>query len=507
MGWSHLVVRARAGDRDALADLARSSLPLVYTVVRRALGPDPAVDDVVQDVLVRMLRQLPQLRTPERFRSWLIAIALHRIGTHLKRAGVAVARTAPLDELAGEPDVPFEDLSLLRVELASQRRQVMHAGQWLDAGHRTLLPLWVLLTTGDLTRAEIADALGTSDAHAGVRLQRMRDQLELCRSIVVALEAEPGCERLSAVLADWDGTPGVLWRKRIGRHVRSCDVCRAAASGLVATERLLAGLALLPVPAALAAAILTKQAPAVAPIALHPFAGSLTASGFGGRLAVAAGLHPVAGAVATAVLAAVVAVTAIGLADPAQRVSAAANPAPPTGSSGASTPAPLSGPPATAPAAAVPLDPSTTPTTPARPTGPTLRLGRLSLEPVDVPGRFLTLAGDRGVLGTDRAGSTFEAVPGLSDPACFSFRSGADRFLRHSSWRLRADRDDGTVLFRRDATFCVRPGARAGSVALESANYPRYFVRLVGDEFWVDESDGGMQFRSSSSFKIRPTRP
>ena len=500
MGWSHLVARARAGDRDALADLARSSLPLVYTVVRRALGADPAVDDVVQDVLVRMLRQLPQLRTPERFRSWLVAITLHRIGTHLKRAGVAVARTAPLDELAGEPDAPFEDLSLLRVELASQRRQVMHAGQWLDAGHRALLPLWVLLTTGDLTRAEIADALGTSDAHAGVRLQRMRDQLELCRSIVVALEAKPGCERLSAVLMDWDGTPGVLWRKRIGRHVRSCEVCRAAASGLVATERLLAGLALLPVPAALAAVILTKQAPVVAPIAVQPFAGSLTASGFGGRLAAAAGLHPVAAAASTGVLAAVVAVAAIGLANPAQRVSAAPNPAPATGSSAASTPGPLSGPPATAPALAVPLDPSTTPAT------PTLRLGRMSLEPVDVPGRFLTVAGDLGVLGTDRSGSTFEAVPGLADPACYSFRTGEGLFLRHASWRLRADREEGTVLFRRDATFCVRPGTRAGSVTLESANYPNYFVRLIGDEFWVDESDGGVPFRSSSSFEIRPPR-
>lgn len=42
------------------------------------------------------------------------------------------------------------------------------------------------------TRAELAAALGTSVAHAGVRVQRMRNQLELSRSLVAALEASPG---------------------------------------------------------------------------------------------------------------------------------------------------------------------------------------------------------------------------------------------------------------------------------------------------------------------------
>src|SRR3954451_2102390 len=100
MGRTHLAVSDQAGDRTALPDLVRSSRPLVYTLVRRALGADPAVDDVVQDVMERMLRQLPQVRAPERFRSWLVAVALHRIGTHLKSAGVAAARSAALDELA-----------------------------------------------------------------------------------------------------------------------------------------------------------------------------------------------------------------------------------------------------------------------------------------------------------------------------------------------------------------------------------------------------------------------
>ncbi|HET6530000.1 MAG TPA: sigma-70 family RNA polymerase sigma factor [Actinoplanes sp.] len=476
MSVTHLVVRARAGDRAALDDLVRFALPLVYTVVRRALGTDPAVDDVVQEVMLRMLRTLPDLQAAERFRPWLMAITLRRIGTHLERAGAAARRRVPLDDAAALPDpAGLEEATLLRVELSRQRRQVMRAGQWLDTDHRALLPLWGLLIAGELTRAEMAEALGLSAGHAGVRLQRMRAQLELCRSIVVALDATPGCAGLAIVVADWDGVPGALWRKRIGRHIDSCEVCRAARSGLIAPERLLAGLALLPVPAALAASIVDTKLPAAVPVMMAQSTGELTRVGVLGRLADAAGSHPVAAAVSTGVLAAVVAVTLTGSAQPADRVA------------GPATPAPRTGPPVTASTAALPL-------------------GRVSLEPVDAAGRFLTVAGDRGVLAPGRPGSTFEVVPGLADAGCYSFRTGDGRLLRHASWRLRADREEGTALFQRDATFCVRPGASAGSVALESANYPRFFVRHLGDEFWVDESDGSPAFAATSSFLIRPPR-
>jgi RNA polymerase sigma factor (sigma-70 family) len=482
MSLDRLVVRARAGDRNALEELVRLSLPLVYTVVRRALGTDPAVDDVVQEVMVRMLRRLPDLQAADRFRAWLMAITLRRIGTHLKREHARSRRHVTLEEAAVvSGGVEFEDATLLRVELSRQRRQMMLATQWLDADHRALLPLWGLLVSGELTRAEVAEAMGIGTGHAGVRLQRMRAQLQQCRGIVVALDATPGCERLNTVVADWNGVPSVLWRKRIGRHIEFCDVCRPILPSLIAPERLLVGLALLPVPAALAATVIAMKLPAAAPVVIAQASGSLTA-GVVERLVRAVGSHPVAAAVSAGTLAAVVAVTTTGFAKPEALVA------------GPAAPAPVSAPP-------------TTPATPtAAPTAPAIKAGRVSLEPVDAPGHFLTVAGDRGVLGSNRRGSTFDVVPGLSDAACYSFRTGDGRFLRHASWRLRADRNEGTTLFKRDATFCVHPGADAGSVSFASANYPRYFVRRVGSEFWVDESDGSAAFAATSSFLIRPPR-
>lgn len=486
---TRLVVRARAGDRNALDDLARLSLPLVYTMVRRGLGADPAVDDVVQDIMLRMLRRLPELREPEHYRSWLMSIALRQIGTHLRRDATAADRPASLDDAAGTPHpAVFEDASLLRAELSRQRHQVMHAGRWLDAGNRALLQPWWLLTAGEVTRGEVAQALGITDAHAGVRLQRMRAQLELSRSIVVALEAVPGCPDLGGVVAGWDGVPSAFWRKRIGRHVRSCELCRSASAGLVATERLLAGLALLPVPAvvaaAVAAAVAGKGTAVVAPVAVSPFAGPIAKAGVAGRLLGASGLHPVAATVSAGALAAVVAVAVAGFTGVEDRTATAA---------AVATPAPLSGPQVT---------PSVTPT--AAP--PSLTPGRVSLESADATGQYLTVAGDVGVLGAGPDAATVELVPGLADPGCYSLRTPDGRILRHSSWLLRADRDDGTVLFGRDATFCVRAGAVAGSLSLESLNYPRFFIRHIGEEFRVDESDGSDQFRATSSWRVRPPR-
>src|SRR4051812_26309658 len=95
-----LAAAARAGDRQALDALVRRHLPMVYNVVRQALGGHADVDDVVQDIVLRALRQLPHLRRPESFRPWLAAIAVRQVSTHLARAGQAAGRTIGLDEAA-----------------------------------------------------------------------------------------------------------------------------------------------------------------------------------------------------------------------------------------------------------------------------------------------------------------------------------------------------------------------------------------------------------------------
>jgi RNA polymerase sigma factor (sigma-70 family) len=489
-----LVVAARAGDRRALDDLVMGHLPLVYTLVRRALSGRTDVDDVVQETMLRALRELPVLRIPESFRPWLVAIAMRQISTHLRRQSAAADRTAPLDELADAPDpeADFEDVTLLSVELSEQRRRVVRASRWLDPDDRALLSLWWLETAGELNRAELAAALGMGVAHVGVRVQRMRHQLEVSRSLVAALDARPRCGPLEGVVAEWDGVPSPLWRKRIARHTRSCRICTRAAGELVRPERLLVGFAVLPVPAALVNALTgtgglaDTVAGGASPTAL---AVAGVKVGFFGHLIQAVGVHPVAAAVTAGAL-----VTGIGVA------AVTVPEAPPRPSAVAAAPTPADRPSPTAGAS-------------ASPDARGLPLGPASLESVDGAGFVVATANDYGVLARIGTGSaagqrrraTFEVVRGLLSPTCVSFRSRDGRFLRHSSWRLRLSRQEGSRLFRGDATFCVRAGSVPGSVSLESANYPGWFLCRRGNELWVDLPDGTAAFRAGASFHPRPS--
>jgi RNA polymerase sigma factor (sigma-70 family) len=510
-----LIVAARSGDRRALDKLVTGYLPLVYTIVRRALGGHPDVDDVVQEIMLRAVRQLRRLRDAESFRPWLASIAMRHVSTHLHRRTAAGRRTVALDEAADLPDeyADVEGLTLLRVELSSQRRQVVRATQWLDPDDRTLLALWWLETAGQLTRGELAGALDVSIAHAAVRVQRMRNQLDLSRTVVAALEARPRCPDLAAAVAEWDGWPSPLWRKRIARHTRSCNVCGRTSEGMVAAERLLVGLALLPVPMAVTAALIGKSALAEAAVGATSTAALSAASGTGAagagvkagilaQLAQVIGAHPVAASVAAGALVVGTTITAIQFSPP---------PPPPVIAAPTSTPPPVVAR-TTEPAGAGPtIAPAPPPAIPSVTVSASPVPGQVSLESVNAPGTFVTTTGDFGVLAVVTADSgdaatqraTFEVVPGLADPTCYSFRSPDGRYLRHASWRLRLHADEGTPLYRGDATFCVRSGIVEGSIWLESSNYPGWFLRHRGDELWVDPSDGSASFQADSSFLVR----
>ncbi|MEV4517121.1 AbfB domain-containing protein, partial [Dactylosporangium sp. NPDC049525] len=217
--------------------------------------------------------------------------------------------------------------------------------------------------------------------------------------------------------------------------------------------------------------------------------------------------HPVAATVAAA-LATGAAVTATALPTPTPP-SHGLQPAP-------STVATARMPPSTTPPAttgSAPKPPATTTAGPPSPRTETLTPGRpMSLESADKPGTFVTTTDSLGILAAIRPDSssptrhqaTFTTLAGLADTTCFSFRAEDGRYLRHSSWRFQLHQDEGTPLFRGDATFCPHPGATPGTILLEAQIYPGWFLHHRGDELWVDQPDASATFWTESSFRIRP---
>ncbi|MGC4853558.1 sigma-70 family RNA polymerase sigma factor [Micromonospora sp. DT4] len=267
-----LVVAARQGDRRALDDVVAASLPLVYNIVGRALRGHADVDDVVQETLVRVIRHLPTLNDPAAYRSWLVAITIRQVRDWDQRRRVALDRDAGLDAIHNVPDPAsdFAGMTILRLSLTDQRREVAEATRWLDPDDQELLSLWWLEETGELTRTEIADAASLSPGHVAVRIHRMKEQIQSARGVVRALHARPGCPDLHAVRAEWDGTPSPLWRKRLARHVRDCAFCGHLGTGFLPIDRLLAGMPLLPLPAGLSAHIPHASVPPAAAQTVGP---------------------------------------------------------------------------------------------------------------------------------------------------------------------------------------------------------------------------------------------
>ncbi|MBT0770226.1 sigma-70 family RNA polymerase sigma factor [Kineosporia sp. J2-2] len=504
------VVAARSGDLRALEDVLQARLPFVYTIVRRALGPSPDVDDIVQETMLRALRELPRLRQADSFRAWLAAIAIRQISTHRHRLARRAANVTAFDDLDGEedagapPTLPLEDTTALRLELADQRHQLVRARRWLSADDQAVLSLWWLEATGQLTRAELATALAVSQAHGTVRVQRMHHQLELARSLTAAVEKRPRCADLDVVLRDWDGMPSSVWRKRILRHTRSCDICLGPSREMIAPENLLLGIGLLPVPVAVTAALLARM-----PADTATAAGGVKA-GWATHVLQTGAVKPLSAMLLTGTVASGAALTITHwpeFTSPPPVVVSIPSPVP--------TPAPTPSPERSkalrsSAVSATPVTAVTSPAGRADADGP-LQLGRASLEADDIGGYFASIDGDLGILkeagpgdaAAVRQGATFEVVRGLADADCFSFQLDSGAYLRHSSWRVRADEDNGSDLFHGDATFCQGEGSTPGTISLEAQNYPGWFLRHRNMELWVDQDDGTAQFHADNSFRVR----
>ena len=108
---AELAKRAAAGEREAAGEIYDRYAPLVRAILLDATGSLAEANDSVQEVFLRALPRLGQLRRPERLCAWLIGIA-RRQGTEYRRqAGRRRRGFAPLvgDVAAAAADTASND--------------------------------------------------------------------------------------------------------------------------------------------------------------------------------------------------------------------------------------------------------------------------------------------------------------------------------------------------------------------------------------------------------------
>ncbi|MGI5374517.1 AbfB domain-containing protein [Streptomyces sp. CA-251387] len=143
------------------------------------------------------------------------------------------------------------------------------------------------------------------------------------------------------------------------------------------------------------------------------------------------------------------------------------------------------------------------PTTAPKPPAGTWR----SVRSVNYPDRYWHVNSGYVKLDTvggseSREDSTFKLVKGLADASCYSFATADGTYLRHRDFVLRSERNDGSALFRQDATFCPRAAAYSGAVMLESVNYPGRFLRHQNFQLKLAPFQNSSLYLSDSAFQL-----
>jgi len=86
-------------------------------------------------------------------------------------------------------------------------------------------------------------------------------------------------------------------------------------------------------------------------------------------------------------------------------------------------------------------------------------------------------------------------------PYRFKSYNFQDRFIRHLNFRGRTDPNVNNLA---DSQFRIVPGlAGTGTVSLESANFPGYYLRHKNYEMWLEQNDGSTLFKNDASFYRR----
>jgi len=80
-----LVDRAQQGDEHAFTELVDPWRKPLFGYIYRMVTHRADAEDLLQDVLVRVLQNLPQFRREARFKSWLFGIATHLCIDHLRK--------------------------------------------------------------------------------------------------------------------------------------------------------------------------------------------------------------------------------------------------------------------------------------------------------------------------------------------------------------------------------------------------------------------------------------
>jgi RNA polymerase sigma-70 factor (ECF subfamily) len=226
---NELIVKARAGDRDALEQLLRELAPAVQRYGMHMCRHASDAQDVLQETLLAVTDHLPEFEGRASLTSWVFMLARtacarrHRGLKNKPAGGMELLEVVPSEGLGPDRDLERRQL----------RELVKRALDGLSDEHREVI---ALRDMEGLSAEEAASAIGISVPALKSRLHRARDALRARLAPVLepqAAERPAGCPDVAAMFSrnlEGDLTQNDCARMEL--HLASCAYCTATCHAL-----------------------------------------------------------------------------------------------------------------------------------------------------------------------------------------------------------------------------------------------------------------------------------
>jgi RNA polymerase sigma-70 factor, ECF subfamily len=178
--FEFLVEAAQAGDREAYGELVTRFEPMVYSVAYRRLGNHSEAQELCQEVLVKAMQKLDQLKVPAAFGGWLRTITVRMaINRQVRRAPTIATEPQTLDARWVESSTPLD--AVLANERATQVRGGLARLRELD--RHTLEAFYVRGESLSQMSEAFAAPIGTIKRRLHVARKRLARELETAAAV------------------------------------------------------------------------------------------------------------------------------------------------------------------------------------------------------------------------------------------------------------------------------------------------------------------------------------
>jgi len=174
-----VLVRAfREGDEKAFEEIVRRYQRQVASVIYLTMGSRAEVEDLTQEVFMRVYRSIDRVTIETSLFSWIYRIAMNLCIDELRRKKIKrVLSIGPEAGSAADHSELFEEPSRASDELMAEEKknQVLDALAKLTPAHRAAL---VLREYEEMSYRQIARSLGITEQAVKSRIFRAREELK-----------------------------------------------------------------------------------------------------------------------------------------------------------------------------------------------------------------------------------------------------------------------------------------------------------------------------------------